>query len=147
MPDKEQIVCEGCHERDATHHVCDPGTGGAKNLCAVCYEELVSPEVLASHRDITDAIRNGKCKYCGEPAAGGCGSSIPFLGNQLELWCEQCRQDLVEFLSRPENAIPDFPFYDEVARQRVPQQLAEHQQRQKEFMDQRVLERRRKNDA
>ena len=57
---------------------------------------------------------------------------------QANLWCEPCRLDLVEFSSRPENAIPDFPFDDEAAQERIPQQLAERERRLQEFMHQRV---------
>jgi hypothetical protein len=72
---------------------------------------------------------------------------MPFLGEQLFLWCERCRQDLVEFAERPENAIPEFPFDDEVAQKRASQQLADRERRQGEFMKQKVLERRSKSDA
>jgi hypothetical protein len=50
------------------------------------------------------------------------------------------RLDLVEFGSKPENAIPDFPFDDEAAQERVPQQLAEYVRRKEEFMRQKTAE-------
>ena len=66
---------------------------------------------------------------------------MPTLGEQLELWCEQCRLDLVAFCSKPENAIPDYPFDDEAAQERVAQQLAEYERRKEEFMRQKISER------
>ena len=54
---------------------------------------------------------------------------MPALGEQLFLWCEQCRLDLVEFHQKPENAIPDWPFDDEDAQKRVSQQMAERERR------------------
>jgi len=60
---------------------------------------------------------------------------------EWELWCEPCRLDLVEFGTRPENAIPDVDIEDEVQLDAVSQQLAERTRRQEEFMRQRVRER------
>jgi hypothetical protein len=48
---------------------------------------------------------------------------------------------LVEFGSRPENEIPDFPFDDEAAQALVPEQLADYERRKSEFMLRRVKER------
>ena len=135
-------LCDRCHERPATCHICYGHTGETKDLCETCYRDSASPEELASSQQIQDSIRNGKCKYCGEPAVGGCGGFMPMLGEQLDLWCEQCRQDLVEFGSRPENAIPDFPFDDEAAQALVSQQLAEYKSRKEEFMKRKISARR-----
>ena len=76
------------------------------------------------------AIRNGKCKYCGAAAVGG---------SMGHLWCETCSLGLVEFGSRPENAITyDFDVADEAKMEQMLQQLAERERRQQEFMRQRV---------
>jgi protein-arginine kinase activator protein McsA len=124
MPDKEHGLCESCHEREATQHICYGGTGVSKHLCVTCYDHLASSEELASDRYFRDAIQNGKCKNCGERAAGGCGGLMPLLAEQLELWCEQCRLDLVEFANRPENVLSeDFPFDDPAAQERLSHQL------------------------
>lgn len=108
-----------------------------------CFEQTASPEELEYYRHSEQLIRNGKCRYCGAPAVGGCtGPSIPgVMEEQADLWCEPCRLDLVEFASRPENAIPDFPFDDDAAQERVAQQTADHERRQREFMRQRIRER------
>ena len=108
-----------------------------------CFEQTASATELEYYRHSEQVIRNGKCKYCGAPAVGGCtGLRIPgVMEEQADLWCEPCRLDLVEFASRPQNEIPGFPFDDEAAQERVSQQLAERERRQQEFMRQRIRER------
>src|SRR5690349_18091915 len=131
MTDQEQKVCDVCHERPATHHTCYGNTGETRDLCMSCFERSASAVELESFRNSMEVIRNGTCKYCGAPAIGGCtGLGIPgVMEKQAELWCEPCRLDLVEFGSRPENEIPDFPFDDEAAQALVPQQLADYERR------------------
>ena len=143
MSDEEQKVCDVCHERPATHHTCYGHTGETRDLCMTCFEQSASPAELESYRQSMEVIRTGKCKYCGAPAVGGStGFSIPgVMEEQSDLWCEPCRLDLVEFASRPENEIPDFPFEDEAAQERASQLLAERESRQQEFMRQRISER------
>lgn len=108
-----------------------------------CFEQTASPTELGSYRQSEQMLRNAKCKYCGAPAVGGsmsCG--IPgVMDEQNEFWCEPCRLDLVEFASRPENAIPDFDVADEARLDEESQRLAERTRRQEEFMRQRVRER------
>ena len=163
MTGPDQKLCDRCHERPATCHICFGHTGETKDLCETCYGESAPPEELASAQQIQQIIRNGKCRYCGEPAVGGGGPLVSdFLANLManllpsmavvtsrpgypfHLWCEQCRKDLVEFAHRPENAIPDWPFDDEAAQRLVTEQLADRERRQEEFMKQRVLERKSK---
>jgi hypothetical protein len=131
MSDEEQKICDVCHERPATHYTCYGGTGRDRHLCIPCFEQTASPAELESYRHSMDVVRNGKCKWCGAPAIGGStGFSIPgVMEEQSDLWCEPCRLDLVEFGSRPENEIPDFPFDDEAAQALVPQQLADYDHR------------------
>ena len=143
MSDQKQRLCDVCHERPATHHTCYGHTGETKDLCMTCFEQTASPADLEHFQNFQQVVRSGKCKYCGAPAIGGCGGlSIPgVMEREPDLWCEQCRLDLVEFARRPENAIPDFPFDDDAAQERVSQQMAERERRQQEFMRQRINER------
>jgi len=148
MTAQDQKLCERCRERPATFHVCYGHTGESKHLCEQCYRESASPGELASSDNIRDIVRNGKCRFCGQPAVGGSGGSLgAFIGAEHFLWCERCRRDLVEFAQRPENAIPEFPFDDEAAQKRVSQQMAERERRQDEFIRQRVSERRSEGGA
>ena len=144
MPVQDQQLCERCHERPATYHICDASTGRSKHLCEQCYRESASPEDLASADGFRDVVRHGKCRFCGQPAVGGSGGSLgAFIGAEPFLWCEPCRRDLVEFAQQPENAIPEWSFDDETAQERASQQLAERERRQDEFMRRKVSERRR----
>lgn len=148
MSSPNQLLCDKCHQRPATCHICYAHTGEKKDLCENCYAEIASPEELASSRHVRDSIQRGKCSYCGEPAVGGSGGIMPLLGEQLHLWCEQCRQDLVEFAQRPENAVPkEFPVADQAGMKRLAQQFADRERRQEEFMKQRLLERKSKGNG
>ena len=151
MTAQDQKLCQRCHERPATHHICNANTGKSKHLCEPCYQETASPEELARSNHVREVVRNGKCRYCGAPAAGGSvGSSIPgVMDERPNLWCEPCRRDLVEFLKMPENAIAvvKWPFHDEAAQERISKQTAERERRQEEFMRRKVSERRSNGDA
>jgi len=142
MPDEEHNVCEMCLNRKATLHICDSGTGITKHLCPTCCEQAALPDTLRLDQQIRDAIANGRCKYCGQPAAGGCGGLGSIMGQHFTLWCERCRQDLAEFHARPENEFTaGFPFEDKGAQRRLMQEIAERDLRQEEFMKQKILER------
>ena len=140
MAEQEEKVCDACHERPATHHTFYGHTGQTRALCMTCFEQIAPPAELESCRHSAEVIRNGKCKWCGAPAVGGTtGFSIPgVMEEEPDLWCEPCSRDLVEFGSRPENAIPDVDVEDEARLDKVSQQLAERDRRQTEFMRQRV---------
>ena len=147
MAAQDRKLCERCNERPATHHICHAHTGKSKHWCEKCFSESASPEELASSHHFRDILRNGKCRFCGAPAAGGSVShGFPdVMDEQTNLWCEPCRRDLVEFNRLPENVIPTgFPFDDEAAQERLSQQMADLERRQEEFMRKRVSERRSK---
>jgi hypothetical protein len=141
MPDKAHLLCDACREREATHHICYGGTGVSKHLCATCYGQSASPEELASDKRLKDAIRDGRCSYCDDPAVTGSGGFIPFLGEQLELWCEPCRHDLAEFWQRPENALPKDFGHDVAGIKSLSQHLAQRKPHLQEYMQKKVRER------
>jgi hypothetical protein len=143
MHHEEHTVCEMCLNRKATHHICNGGTGVTKHLCPTCYEQTALPGQLLLDQQFKDAIADGRCKYCGEPAAGGYGGLGSIMGQHFTLWCERCRQDLAEFHARPENEMTEgFPFDDKAAQRRLMQEIAEHDLRQEEFMKLKILQRR-----
>jgi len=148
MTAPDQKMCDSCQERPATCHICYGHTGESKNLCETCYKASASPEESGFQKRMEELISTGACRYCGEPAKTGTFGFSSTFGEEVELWCEQCRQDLADFAVRPENSLPeDFPFADEAAQERLSQQFAERQRRQAEFMKQRVLARRPKDDV
>ena len=109
-----------------------------------CFEQTALPAELKSYRQSEQMLRNAECKYCGAPAVGrsmSCG--IPgAIDEQNEFWCERCRLDLVEFASRPENAMPDdFDLEDEARLKEISQQREERTRRQEQFMRQKIRER------
>ena len=146
MPDQEKKLCDACHEREATYHrmISYPEGEQVRQLCAVCFDLLASPDELASQKHIEESIKRGKCRYCGEPATGGSGWSSHVGDEQLHLWCEPCRQDLVEFGSRPENRLPDDVPEDEPAMEELSRRLAERARRKEDYMRQRISKRRSK---
>ena len=105
---------------------------GAKDLADVLH---------ASHRTSLDKV---KCDYCGAPAVSVsvCYAIPGVMDEEVHGQCEECLRDLSEFAARPENKLPDDPdIDDDVAMEREAQQLADIQRRRKEFMRQKVRER------
>lgn len=142
MTQQKQELCEMCHERPATFFSCNGNTGESRSLCRTCFEQTESPEELESHRHLQEAIRNGKCQYCGGPATSG---SMDFDGvtrKYTNFLCGACAQDLQDFASRPENALPDrSDLKDKSKEEQIYRQLMERKRRQEEFICQRIKER------
>jgi hypothetical protein len=144
MCDEEKKICDICHAQPATQHICFGGTGETRDLCMTCFVQTASPDELAVHRHSEEVFRTGKCRYCGAPAVGGSiFMGIPgVMDEEANLWCDLCMQDLVEFDGRPENAVPDFPFDDDVTQERVSQQIAERERRRDLFIKEKISNRR-----
>lgn len=131
-----------CHERPATFFSCNGNTGESKSLCRTCFEQTLSPEEFESHRHFEQAIRNGKCQYCGGPASSGSMNFDGVTEKYTDFTCDACMQDLTEFDSLPENALPDrADVEDKTKMEQIYQQLLERKKRQEEFMQQRIRER------
>jgi hypothetical protein len=107
---------------------------GAKDLADV---------LQASHRR---GLRKGKCDYCGAPAVAIsiCYAIPGVMDDEIHRWCDQCQRDLSEFAARSENKLPEDPDFDNDAKmERLSQQLAERKRREREFMRQRMRDRKR----
>jgi protein-arginine kinase activator protein McsA len=91
MTTPEQILCEVCHERPATHHVCNANTGKSSHLCAGCFEASALPEVGR----FSAATRDAHCEYCGgQPCAGGTDFLALVTGVQkLKFMCMPCSME------------------------------------------------------
>jgi hypothetical protein len=104
---------------------------------------------LARQPNITDLVRNGKCKYCGEqPVSGSVTGGVRGPG-KVSLWCAQCGTDLEEFAARPENQlqIPEIDssldndqFLAELTR--IADQRTEREMRREKFMRMKIAQRR-----
>ena len=104
---------------------------GAKNLADV----LQASYHTASHHTALDA----------PPVSVSACYAIPgVMKEEIHGWCEWCLRDLSEFSARPENKLPDdLDIDDDAAMKQMEQQLAERKRREREFMRQRVKERKR----
>jgi hypothetical protein len=143
MTEQKQEICDLCHERPAFLLTCNGNTGESSSLCSTCYEQTASPEELESFRHIEQAVRNGKCQYCGGPASSGSMSWDGLKEEQADLCCESCMHDLTEFAERPENALPDHSdVKDKTKEEQVYRQIIERKRRQEEIKRQRIRERR-----
>jgi len=144
MADEDPRLCDNCHERPATNHICYGGQAGeGMSLCQVC---LAQDSTVGSFMQrFHEAVQTGNCKYCGAPAElswGGSTSSL--LGDHFNLVCRTCFDDLTGFVRQPENAVLDFTAGDEVEMRKARSHLADLMKRQDVFMRQRVLQRKSK---
>lgn len=140
MADQDQKLCDICHERPGTNHICYGHGGEGRSVCEICLKQ--DPEIGGFMERFAEAVRTGQCKYCGAPAELSYGASTSFVaGDHFNLVCKVCFEDLTEFARRPENAMPDFEPEDKVAFQKVVAQFKDRQKREDEFIKQRVLER------
>jgi hypothetical protein len=96
MTTPEQILCEVCHERPATHHVCNANTGKSSDLCAECFETSAPPEVRQSAAEMHAA----HCQYCGsQPCAGGTDFLAQITGvQQTKFMCMPCTQEFYRYI-------------------------------------------------
>lgn len=139
-------LCDKCHERPATCHVCNGHTSETKSFCETCFTQ--APDATGFQQRLDELIRSGACKYCGAPAKTGSFSFSSVFGEESELWCSACGENLAEFTRRPENSLAgEFPFDDEAAQQRLVVQMADLERRKEEFLRERVLEKRQKSDG
>jgi hypothetical protein len=143
MADQDQKLCDNCHERHATNHISHGGRAGeSRSLCEVCL--MQDSEVGGMMQRFQEAVRNGRCKYCGAPAELGSGSYSSVTGDNFNLLCKACSEDFVEFVGRPENAPLDFTPGHEAAMHKAVSHLKDMERRKDEFIRQRVLERKSK---
>jgi hypothetical protein len=144
MADEDQKLCDNCHERPGTNHICNAGRAGEdRSLCDVC---LAQDSVVGGFMQrFQQEVRAGHCKYCGAPAELSWGASFsPVLGDHFNLVCKTCFDDLTGFVGLPENEVLDVPPGDEAAMRKKVSHLADLLRRQDEYMKQRVLERKSK---
>ena len=144
MPRESKKNCEACHHRPATRYDIYGDTGQVKALCATCFNRLKSREEQTALRRAGQSLSVAQCDYCGAPAVHSSTyySEIGDGKNQKTTsWCEQCGKDLMEFESRPENAIPDIDVADAASLIEESRRLEDRRVRKEEFMRQRVMAR------
>ena len=86
------MLCEKCHQREATCHVSiiEGGIVKSKDLCIECHEAS-SPKA----GEFLAAQRNARCEYCGgQPCAGGTDVLALVTGVQkLKFMCMPCSME------------------------------------------------------
>ncbi|HSY44353.1 MAG TPA: hypothetical protein VK811_10625 [Candidatus Acidoferrum sp.] len=147
MPDQDQNLCDNCHERPGTNHICYGGDlGKGRSLCQVCL--MQDSEVGGLIQRLNEALRTGHCKHCDAPAETGSGGYSLVEGDRFDLLCQVCQNDLQDFDRQPENTFPNFrSAVDDAAKKQMLHEWIECQRRRDEFIKQKVLERKSKGDA
>ncbi len=96
-------------------------------------------------RRYQEALRTGKCRFCGGQAIAGCGGSIPLLGEHYQFWCEECQKDLTEYSkvakAKAEESLPEFSV-TEAGQKRTDTWLAEKERELNEYMQAKIKRRR-----
>src|SRR5262249_28165871 len=98
VSDVAHMLCDNCHQREATCHIDDLREGVVvrrRDLCRECYEAS-SPEAMEHEEELSD----GRCKYCGAPAEVGWGTVIRgpdgTVDNASNFVCEECMRRKAE---------------------------------------------------
>ena len=89
------------------------------------------------------AIFGRVCRYCGAPARTGAVEFSSGVLVEARLLCLQCDQDLSEFAARSENSLGDGPppADDMAAQSRFAERVSIYEERLKNYMEKRLLER------
>ena len=96
--DQDQKLCDNCHERPATCHICHGNSAHkSKSLCRECF--AASNPAMVS--EMTKALEAG-CRYCGgPPEIGGGGFGLgEFSGirNVISFKCKPCSEEYHRYL-------------------------------------------------
>jgi hypothetical protein len=91
-------VCEVCHERRATHHICYGGTGKSSDLCDECFRASAPPDVIQS----AAAARDAHCQYCGGESCTGGPDMFAMMTGVLKAkyMCVPCSMEYHQFLQQ-----------------------------------------------
>ncbi len=98
MPTPQNNLCDGCHQKEATHHVhiADDGMGRDSHLCDECFKSSMPREM----RQFTETMMSACCQYCGDQASM---SATDFLKpmrsvQQVKYMCHSCAQEFYSFI-------------------------------------------------
>ncbi len=104
MTQSQQRLCDACHERPATAHICDGSTGETRDLCDACLEASAPEEI----RQSAAAVRTAHCQYCGgHPCAGGTDFFALAAGIQrTKYMCMPCTQEYLRYNLQELDRVP-----------------------------------------
>lgn len=93
-----KILCEVCHERPATKHICDGNTGKSSDFCAECFESSAPPEARQSLAE----MRETRCEYCdGKAFSGGTDTIALMFGIQRKKYmCISCNSEHLRYMQQ-----------------------------------------------
>ncbi len=134
------MLCENCQQRPATQHLCEPHLQRNRHLCEAC-ADAGFPQMREWNRRYQEALKTGKCQYCGEPAVAGGGGLNPLSGENWQFWCETCRQDLAEYAKAHETTSHPEPEMTEAGMDRYLAWAAEEQCKLHAYMREKVAAR------
>src|SRR5690348_4099667 len=114
-----------------------------------------SVELPQGCKDLVDVWRSGRacqvkggklrCEYCGTRPVPGSGAYRCYPTNNLKrYWCTECLHDVVEFASRPENALPRDA---DLSNEQIRREIEAIGKKLDEFMQERVRQRNKDKDA
>jgi protein-arginine kinase activator protein McsA len=100
------MLCQHCHEREATCHVVEMADGVLKSrdLCNECFESE-SPEAKERAAEALAA----RCQYCGgQPVSGGTDFLALSMGvEQTKFMCWPCSQEFHRYTGQELERFPD----------------------------------------
>jgi hypothetical protein len=94
--DQDQKLCDRCHERPATCHICHGNSAHeGESLCRECFE-LSNPTVTSGITKVWEA----GCQYCGGPPVIGGADPLATIGgiHKLRCMCKPCSEEYHRFL-------------------------------------------------
>jgi protein-arginine kinase activator protein McsA len=87
------MLCDVCHEREATIHTTSNADEIQRNLCNDCFEASRPAEA----RNFAEALQTG-CRYCGgEMYVGGC-HLVAGVQSKWSSMCQSCAEEYFGFL-------------------------------------------------
>ena len=101
------MLCEKCHEREATCHSTTfiEGVPSSSDLCEECFESSAVPTA----RELFAAAKTKRCRYCGGlPCCGGMDSFEMSTGGQQQMsfMCLRCSHEFGRYWLQQLESLP-----------------------------------------
>jgi len=97
-----QPLCDICHQRPRTHHICEGNTGESTNFCDACFDAAAPLTV----RTLLAASRDAYCNFCNaQPCSGG--TDLLALATGVMQTKQMCPRCSVEYNSYIQDQLRD----------------------------------------
>jgi protein-arginine kinase activator protein McsA len=125
------MICEKCHQREATCHgtVVADGVAVDRALCDECFALLAEPEVSS----LFFATKSARCKFCGEPAVSGGmdAAESPGAARAMNSLCGRCGAEFWRYWQEQVATVSqDLPREEQMAAMRAMLEGAEQHMRE-----------------